>query len=470
MQSPLNYAEFKNWKPEAQQQAIELLREYELSQWRPFYCHNHHCDGKPHDDFAWNHARADQRPPPWSENWLTLLLSGGRGSGKTRTGSEITHRVTNLVPRIVLIAPTGYDLRETMVEGISGILATAAPGKRPLWEPSKKKLTWPNGCIAQGFSAEEPDRLRGPNSGFIWGDEPAHWPLVSDCWSNMQFGLRIKEGFGGKPIQPKIIATSTPRPIKWMKDLIANPLTITRRVSTYENLDNLADSFKATILDRYEGTRLGRQELHGEVLEDVEGALWNWDMIDWIAEAPDLTKIVVGVDPAGTANKKSDETGIIVVGVGADKVLYVLDDGSGKYTPAGWAGRANALYDHFLANFIIAEKNYGADMVKHTLETSGYSGAKVELVHSRRGKELRAEPIVALYEKGRVKHVGKQGDLMTLEEEMTTWVPGEGASPNRVDALVHACTELAKHVMPSAVADPTKLLRRTPTPRHLRAV
>ena len=465
-------ADFKNWKPEAQQLALQLLRERQDTDWRPFYCPDLTCDGNPHEGWEWQHARIDQRPPPWSEDWLTLLLSGGRGSGKTRTGSEVTHRVTRIVPRILLIAPTGYDLRETMIEGISGILATSPPGKRPLWEPSKKKLTWPNGCIGQGFSAEEPDRLRGPESGFIWADEPAHWPLVEDCWSNMQFGLRVKEGKDRTAIKPKIVATSTPKPIKWMKNLIADPLTVTHRVSTYENLVNLADTFKRTILDRYEGTRLGRQELHGEILEDVEGALWGWEMFQWIDEAPALVTICVGVDPAGTTNKRSDETGILTVGIGEDKNLYVLHDASGTYSPEQWGRRANGCYEDFSADVIVPEKNYGADMVTFVLENAGYGGARIKPVESRRGKEIRAEPIVALYEKGRVFHVGKRGDLSELEDEMTTWVPGVGDSPNRVDALVHACTHLAKRIMPASVADPNTLLRgrRAPEQRHLRVV
>lgn len=450
---------FKNWKPEAQQRALELLKERERSTWRPFYCPNHACDGKPHDDWDFPHARADQRPPKWNADWLVWLLSGGRGSGKTRTGGEVTHRVTNFTGRIILIAPTGPDLRETMVEGESGLLATAPPNNRPLWEPSKKKLTWPNGAVAQGFSAEEPDRLRGPQSGFVWADEPGHWPLVEEVWDNMLFGLRL-----GK--NPKVVATTTPKPTKWMKKLLTDPMTVTHRVSTYANLENLADTYKRTVLDRYEGTRLGQQELHGELLEDVEGALWTWDMFQWIEEAPELQRIVVAVDPAGTANKKSDETGIIVIGIGFDKNLYVLHDATSRYSPEKWGSTSNGLYVEFSADAIVPEKNYGADMVKFVLENAGYSGARIIPVQSRRGKAIRAEPIVALYEKKRVFHVGQRGDLAALEDELTTWVPGEGDSPNRLDALVHGATELAKHVMPASISDPMKLLRG----RHLRAV
>jgi phage terminase large subunit-like protein len=461
---------FKNWKPEVQQRALDLLKEREQSNWKPFYCNNPKCPGTPHDEWNFNHARADQRPPKWTDDWLVWLLSGGRGSGKTRTGAETTHRVARKIRRIILIAPTGPDLRETMVEGESGLLATSAPDFRPLWEPSKKKLTWPNGCIAQGFSAEEPDRLRGPQSGFIWADEPGHYPLVEEVWDNALFGLRIKN----QPIKPKVVATTTPKPTKWMKELLKDPMTVTHRVSTYENIENLADTYRRTVLERYEGTRLGKQELHGELLEDVEGALWQWDMFQWIPEAPELKRIVVAVDPAGTANKKSDETGIIVVGIGFDNNIYVLHDETGKYSPHTWGTKSNYLYDDFSADAIVPEKTYGQDMVRYVLENAGFKGARIIPVDSRRGKAIRAEPIVALYEKKRVFHVGKRGDLSMLEDELTTWVPGgKDPSPNRLDALVHGVTELAKGSMPAAIADPTKLLRnrRGPDgPPHLRAV
>jgi phage terminase large subunit-like protein len=461
---------FRNWKPEVQAKALEMLREHDQSSWRPFYCPNALCDGNPHGDWEWQHARTDQRPPPWSDDWLTLLFSGGRGSGKTRAGAEITHRVTNITPRIILIAGTGPDLRETMVEGISGILACSPPGKRPLWEPSKKKLTWPNGCIAQGFSAEEPDRLRGPQSGFVWADEPAHYPQVEEVWDNMLFGLRIKSPHG---FSPKIVATSTPKPTKWMRLQIKDERTVVHRVSTYENLANLDENFRRVILERYEGTRLGRQELHGEVLEDVEGSLWTWEMLEWVAEHPLLVNVVVAVDPAGTANRKSDETGIVVVGIDVEKNCYVLADYSGRYSPGDWGAKVWEAYDEFRADSIVAEKNYGADMVKYVLETTQRDLlGRIKLVDSRRGKALRAEPVVSLYEKHRIKHVGRQGDLAELEEEMTTWVPGEGDSPNRVDALVHGVTHLAKNSMPAMISDPNTLLRgrHAPSNRHLRAV
>lgn len=479
---------YKHYKPEHQAKLLSMLKEKDNEDYRPFYCPDFRCDGNHHiehegpelcvkgphrwglegtvwlcktckimglpkDEWLWTHARRDQRPPKWSAEWFVWLLSGGRGSGKTRTGAEVIIRATHFTPRISLISPTGPDLRITMIEGDSGILASAPPDQRPLWEPSKKQLTFPNGAIAQGFSGEEPDRLRGPQGGLAWLDEPAHYDDIEMLWENLLYGMRLGEN-------PKIVCTTTPRPTKWMKKLIADPYTITRRVSSYANLANLAPSYMRTVLEPRENTRLGRQEIHGEMLEDVEGSLWKWEMFRWLHPAPELIRIVVSVDPAGTANTKSDETGIVVVGVDEFQNIYVLGDYTGKYSPGGWAAKANWAYESFSADAIVAEKNYGGDMVKHTLETSGFKGARIILVNSRRGKQLRAEPVVALYEKQQVIHVGQQGDLLLLETEMTDWVPGKGASPNRIDALVHGATELRKEIVPSAIAGPNQIRQR----------
>jgi phage terminase large subunit-like protein len=489
--------EYRHWKPEYQQRALSLLQERQNHKWRPFYCPDPKCTGQAHveaveirdcplkfghewvkvedawfcdpergcgvigvptDDWLWTHARADQRPPPWKKRWRTWLQAGGRGSGKTRTGAEVTHRVTEMTPHIILVAPTGPDIRETLVEGESGILATSPPGKRPTWEPSRKRLVWPNGAVARGFSAEEPDRLRGPQSGFIWMDEAAHYPDIEAVWSNALFGLRL-----GSPSH--VLVTSTPRPTKWLKDLMKDERTVHVRVSTYANLANLDPAYREMVIEKYEGTRTGRQELYGELLEDVEGALWQSGMLSYVADEPDLDRIVVAIDPAGTANARSDETGIVVIGW-AGKKAYVLADYSGKYSPAGWGARAWKAYEDFSADCIVAEKNYGGDMVEHVLDSASDGLARVKMVTSRRGKMLRAEPIVAQYEKGRVLHVvdrslvgEHEGNLMKMEEEMLSWVPGEGASPNRVDALVHGLTELFRGYAPAAVADPSKVLK-----------
>lgn len=489
---------FKNWTPEAQKKALEFLHANKDKPWKPFYCDNRKCDGRPHvagvgnlpckadpyghwwmfkgdhwectsrikdtdpefgcgmsgvayDEWTHPHARADQRPPNWSRHWRTWLIGSGRGGGKTETGSRLIHKVATRVPRMILIGATGPDLRETMVEGVSGILANAPPGKRPQWEPSKKKLTFPNGAIANGFSAEEPDRLRGPQSGFIWGDEWAHFADPQAVWENALFGMRL-----GKPSH--VLVTTTPKPIAWLKELVKDKLTIFNRVSTYANLYNLDPAYRALVIDKYEGTRTGRQELHGELLEDVEGSLWSADMLQHCAEPDEFDRIVVALDPAGTANARSDATGIIVIGM-KDKIAYVLADKTGKYSPAGWGKEAWRLHEHYLADCIVAEKNYGADMVKHVLDAATGEKAQVKMVQSRRGKAIRAETMVTHYERKRVFHCN---DMTKLEDEMLTWVPGEGASPNRVDALVHGLTELFRGGGMTGIASPIDLLPQMP--------
>lgn len=463
----------KQLSPEARERLSELIRQRELTPWRPFYCSRPQCDGKPHENWTWNHARWNQHPPSFADDWRVWLMLGGRGGGKTRGGAEVFHRMAKRVPRLHLIAPTGPDIRETMVEGESGLLVTAPPDFVPKWEPSKKKLTWPNGSIALGFSGEEPDRLRGPQCYGAWIDEPAHMALIGGeygVWDNLLFGLRLGKAINWKP---RVIATTTPKPIKWMKELVKDSDTRMSRFSSYENLDNLADSY-IKVLNKYEGTRIGRQELHAEVLEDVEGALWSMEWIIYhqdIDSLPDFDIIAVSVDPAGTANKRSDETGIIVLGV-AGGVVYVLEDLTGKYSPSGWATAAVSAYHKWSADRIVAEKNYGGDMVKEVLEKNGAKDIKIVLVNSRRGKAIRAEPVATLYEKGKVSNKPRVMHcigLSALEDELVSWVPGSGmASPNRLDALVHGVTNLAKVVAPAEWADPTKALKglRAPELTH----
>ena len=482
---------YKRWSPSAQEKALDRLRELGQKEWHPFYCPrpgcdgNHHIEaasgptceatpnhlhdwykpnarwsckacgtgGRPLDDWLFPHARANQHPP--KGDWLTWLNRGGRGSGKTRTGAEWAHRRTKVSPRIALIGATGTDVRDTMIEGESGLLETAAPGQRPHYEPSKRRVTWPNGARAFVYSGEEPDRLRGPQHFDAWIDEPAHIALIEEVWSNLLFGLRLVNGRGNR-----ICATTTPLPTKWMKELIADPTTVSVVASTYANIGNLAPQFAKTILGRYEGTRKGRQEIHGEVLADVEGALWQYEMFEptRLHEvhprdiAPTMDRIVVAVDPAGTKGKKSDETGIVIVGAKDDE-YYVLADLSGKYSPKGWADRATGAVESWGADFIVAEVNYGGDMVKSTLDNSD-SSVRVETVVSRRGKATRADPIVALYEKGIVHHVGTA--LGDLEDQLVSWVPGTD-SPDRLDALVHGMTSLARTVDPASIASPKDL-------------
>lgn len=495
------------WRQDAQDKLLGMLEAGATQRWKPFYCPNHGCNGQPHampidvrdcpypyghewerekfeseelilhngaarcyhcgvlghpvDEWTFTHARADQRPPRWSAKWLTLFQRSGRGTGKTRMGAEITNAVAKAanIPELTLIAPTGPDIRNTLVEGRSGILATSPPDFRPVWEPSKKQLTWPNGVKALGYSAEEPDRLRGQNSGFVWGDEPAHWALVEECWENMLYGLRA-----GK--HPKIVATSTPKATKWVKKQVVDPLTIDRRVSSWANLTNLSEMYRHSVLDPKKGTRLGQQELEGEILDDVEGALWQWEWINHVdpETLPDLTRLVVSIDPAGTANKRSDETGIVAVALGRDRHIYVIADWSGRFSPETWARRAFNLADRLSADAIVFEKNYGGDMVRRVLtaeeEARGdmYLSPRFQEVTSRRGKDIRAEPVAQLYEKRRVHHVGDRDLFAKLEEEQTTWVPGSGMpSPNRLDALVHGVTHLFRGGGNYAIASPLEL-------------
>lgn len=450
---------WKAWTPAAQQRALDELRRRVNDQWRPFYCPRPKCDGKPHDDWQWNHARHDQHPPA-DPDWLVWLMLSGRGAGKTRAGSEYTHRMSQVTGRIALIGATAPDVRDTMLEGESGLLTIAPPGMKPHHEPSKRRLTWPNGCIATTFSAEEPDRLRGPEHGYAWVDEPAHFSQIQDTWDNLMFGLRIGR-------RPRVVCTSTPKPRPWVKAVSKDPTTRVTRSSTYDNVDNLAPVFAERIIAKYSGTRLGRQELFGEILEDVEGALWSWEMIEAhrTSRHPELSRVVTGVDPAGGAKPKNDETGIVTVGYAADH-LYVLGDRSGRYSPQGWANAADAEYVEHRADAVIAETNYGGDMVTSTLRSAG-SDKRVLKVHSRRGKAIRAEPIVALYEQGRVHHVGVFPDL---ETELTTWAPYEDHdSPNRLDALVHACTALVGRGGTVSIATPQSLAARREA-RRLRAV
>ena len=442
-------AVFKRWTPAAQEKALHRLQETSNSTWRPFYCMNPLCPGTPHDDWAWNHARPDQRPPT-DPNWLTWLLKSGRGSGKTRVGTEITHRMSEKVPRMALIGATATDIRDIMLEGESGLLSIFPPGKRPVHEPSKKRVTFHSGAVATLFSAEEPDRLRGPQHYYVWADEPAHWALVQQVWDMMLFGLRLGA-------HPRIVATTTPKVRPWLKTLIADPTTRLSVASTYDNLANLSPVFISTVIGKYEGTRLGRQELNAEILEDVEGALWTWDLIERarISEEnqPAYDRVVVAVDPAGSKRRTNDETGIIVAGIAAGE-FYVLADRSGHYSPNGWARAVMAAHDEFSADAIVAETNFGGEMVASNLRAAD-AFPRIKEVNAKRGKALRAEPVVGKYEQTKVHHVGS---FETLETQQTEWVPYEDTdSPDRVDALVYAITDLAKGGGAASVASPTSL-------------
>jgi len=381
-----------------------------------------------HDWRFW--ARAAQLPPPG--DWRTWLILAGRGFGKTRTGAEWVRGEVeaNRRGRLALIGATAADVRDVMVEGESGILATARPSFRPNYEPSKRRVTWPNGAIATTYSADEPDRLRGPQHDGGWADELAAWRRP-EAWDMFLFGLRLGP-------DPRALVTTTPRPTKIIRDLMAAPTTHTTRGSTYDNLDNLAPAFAEQIIAKYEGTRLGRQELDAEILTDTPGALWTWAMLDNRQPAPDLARVVVAVDPAVTSGEGSDETGMVVAGVGVDGRGYVLADRSCRLSPDGWARRAVQAYDDFDADAIVAEVNNGGDLVEQTIRTVRRTVPYIK-VHASRGKQTRAQPVAALYEQGKVSHTDA---FPELEEQLTSWTPESGASPDRLDALVWALTYL----------------------------
>ncbi|GAA4299515.1 terminase family protein [Nibribacter koreensis] len=365
--------------------------------------------------------------------WDTWLILAGRGFGKTRTGAETVRVWKEDNPIIHLVGPTASDARDVMVEGESGILNISPPNDRPVYEPSKRRLTWSNGAKAIIFSADEPDRLRGPQCHKAWADELAAW-RYDDAWDQLQFGLRLGDN-------PQCIVTTTPRPTLLVRELAKNPNTHITKGTTYENKANLAAKFFTTVISKYEGTRLGRQELNAEILEDIEGALWKMSLLDRnrVTSLPPFKRVVVAIDPAVTSNKDSDETGIIVAGLGYDNLAYVLDDLSGTYSPNVMAGTAIKAYNEHQADRVVAEVNNGGDMVEAILRNIDKS-ISYKSVHASRGKVTRAEPVVALYEQGRVKHYG---NLAKLETQMTTWNAGEGEkSPDRVDALVWALTDL----------------------------
>ena len=383
-------------------------------------------------------ARPEQRPPPG--DWLLWLYMAGRGAGKTRAAAEWTQERALAQPgcRIALVGRTPADVRDVMIEGDSGIL-TIARDERPVYQPTKRRLTWPNGSMAYTYSAEVPAQLRGPQHHYAWCDEPASWTdarkgdVLDTAWNNLMLGLRLGQS-------PRCVATTTPKPIALIRTVLGRASTVVTRGSTYDNLSNLAPSFREEVLAAYEGTRIGRQELLGELLEDVEGALWALALIDEdrVTSAPDMRRVVVAVDPSGGDGPDSDEQGIIVAGLGVDGELYVLADRSCKLSPNGWASRAVAAFHEFAADRVVAEVNYGGAMVESTIRQVSKT-VPIKVITASRGKVQRAEPVAAAYEQHRVHHVGA---MAKLEDQLTTWTPADGTSPDRLDALVWAVTEL----------------------------
>ena len=390
-----------------------------------------------HDWTFW--ARDNQLAPPG--DWRVWLLQAGRGFGKSRAGAEwVREQVeSGRGRRVALVGATTADVRDVIVEGESGVLAVSPPWFRPLYEPSKRRLTWPNGAIATTYSADEPERLRGPQHDAAWCDELAAW-RYPEAWDMLMFGLRLGA-------DPRAVVTTTPKPTAIMRRLLADPTVAVTRGTTYDNRANLAPAFLAQIVRRYEGTRLGRQELLAELLDDVPGALWTRDQIErhrlGRGMHPDLARIVVAIDPAVTSGEDSDETGIVVAGRDQAGHGYVLADLSGRFQPTEWARRAIAAYREHKADRIVAEVNNGGDLVEATVRMVA-ADVPFRAVRASRGKVVRAEPVAALYEQGRVHHVG---GFASLEDQMCAFTAdfdraAAGYSPDRVDALVWAFTEL----------------------------
>ncbi len=407
-------------------------------------------------EYHWRYrARPEQLPPEGS--WRVWLLMAGRGFGKTRCGAEwVRAEVKAGRRRIALVAPTAADARDVMVEGESGILAISPDHERPLYEPSKRRLTWRNGAVATTFSADEPERLRGPQHGAAWCDEMAAWRFP-EAWDMLMFGLRLGE-------DPRVMVTTTPRPTRLLKSLVADPTVAITRGTTYQNRANLAGAFLQQIIKKYEGTRLGRQELNAELLDDVAGALWSRAPHRGGAAADGICAARPG------ARRRCHRPGS-ELGRGrrrdrhhrrrqgqADSRGYVLADLSGHYTPTEWARIVVSAYRAHGADRVVAEINNGGEMVEATLrvvdDNVAYTG-----VHATRGKVVRAEPVAALYEQGRIRHMGA---FPALEDQMCEFTPdldrskpkrdpsdpsslgkgGARASPDRADALVWAFTEL----------------------------
>ena len=395
-------------------------------------------------NYDWNFwGRPNQHPPEW--DWFVWMIMAGRGWGKTRTGAEWIRKMAHEHPgcRIALIGETAADCRDVMIKGDSGLLNVDPTLDEASWSPTNRCLTWPNGSKAWTYNATEPDQLRGPQHHFAWVDELAKYRYIQEVWDQLLFGLRLGQ-------KPQVLVTTTPQPKKLIKKLHADPTTAVTNGATLDNIANLAKSAVDQMYDRYAGTRLGRQELEGEILGDIPGALWSPDMIEdtRLKEVPtDLERVIVAVDPAASSEEGADEHGIVVVGLARDKDGYargyVLEDATCRGRPEDWAKTAVRMYRKWSADRIVAEKNNGGEMVETVIRTADRS-VPVKLVHASRGKVVRAEPISALYEQGRIHHVGM---FEHLEDQMCSFSvdvvrsSSEG-SPDRVDALVWGLTEI----------------------------
>jgi len=384
-------------------------------------------------------ARAGQTPPPG--DWRVWLLMAGRGFGKTRAGAEWVRSIAEADggARIALVAATLGEARSVMVEGDSGLLAIAPFGSRPIWEPSLRRLRWPHGAVVSLYGASEPEALRGPQHSHAWCDEIAKWPFAVQAWDNLALGLRLGD-------RPRIVATTTPRPVPLIRTLVARDDVAVTGGRTQDNRAHLAADFLAAVEDSYAGTRLGRQELDGELIEEAEGALWRRALIERcrVRTAPALVRVVVGVDPPAGAGATSDACGIVVVGLGDDGIGYVIEDASVRgLGPEGWARAVAMAAARHGADRVVAEANNGGAMVESVLRAAD-TVLPLRLAHATHGKVARAEPVTALYEAGRVRHVGA---FPALEDEYCGLLAGggyvgPGRSPDRADAAVWALTAL----------------------------
>jgi phage terminase large subunit-like protein len=423
---------WRQWPPEVRSEFLASLKTRQrdkLNRRFRLHCHDH------------------QLPPALGNNgerWTTWLLIGGRGAGKTRAGAEWVKSIANAPKqdgegerRIALIGETEHETREVMIEGVSGLLSVHPRDARPVWVPSRRRVEFHNGAIAQGFSAEDPESLRGPQFSAAWADELAKWRHAEATFDMLQFGLRL----GARPRQ---VITTTPRPIALLKRLLADASSAVTHAPTRANAYHLSPAFIDNVVKRYDGTRLGRQELDGEIVDDRPDALWSRGMIEAcrVTAAPNLQRIVVAVDPPASASKGADACGLVAAGRAENGVCYVIaDETVAGLSPAGWASKAIALWRRLHADALVVEVNQGGDMVRAVIREAD-STVPVIAVRATRGKWLRAEPVAALYEQGRVKHAGV---FPALEDEMTDFgLDGlsSGRSPDRLDAMVWAVSHL----------------------------
>lgn len=391
----------------------------------------------------WLFQARDAQLPPLG-NWRSWLILGGRGSGKTRAGAEwVSGMALGLAPftsqpcgHIALVGETLGDIREVMIDGPSGILSVSRL-ERPRYEATRRRLLWQNGAVASLYSSEDPDSLRGPQFDAAWCDELAKWKHAQETWDMLQFGLRLG-------VNPRQVITTTPRAVPLLRYLLKDKTIPVTRMKTSENAAHLAAAFMRSIEERYGNTRLGRQELDGEMIEERADALWSRQMIEQVISShiPELVRIVVAVDPPASSGKNSDACGIVVAGVDANNIGHILADASMEQAkPHQWARRAVALYHQFEADVIIAEVNQGGEMVSAVIGAEDET-VPVRPVRAKRGKYLRAEPVATLYEQGRVRHAAR---FPALEDEMCDFAPdglSSGRSPDRLDAMVWALSEL----------------------------